>query len=265
MRPIFLALLFASPTLCAQTQSEVDTLVAETIPHQQQMDLQARAFTRFELIRDRNYDEKGKLFVDNNNTFETVFIADLPYLRWTAKDGKPLSSKDAAKEQKRYDDAVRSRTGLSMQQKASVMKKRVIKTDLSLKAVPLEYTHQLLRHERVDAHDTWVILCKPKDSSVHPVTFTLFIDPSRSFVERLTFRYDKDAGETLAGSYGSHDYFEQDGAALDRSAEAHFRVLQSGKLITGESDHTWSNYHRFLASARIVDMKEVPDADPVRQ
>jgi|GEM_PF-4682727 len=257
--------LFLLPPLYAQTQAEVDGVIAETIPHQKAMDTQAKAFTRVEVVRDRNYNEKGKQIVDSSNTFETVFIADLPYLRWTARNGKALSGKDADEEQQRYDAAVHERTGLSMEQKSMVLHKHVIKSDLSLKDVATEFSHQLLRHETIDKHDTWVVLCTPKDPAIHPVAFTLAVDPARSFIARVDFRYDKDAGELLAGSYGTNDLFAQDGAALARTMEMHFRVKIGGTLITGESDHTYSNYHRYLASARIVDMKEIPDGEQVKK
>src|ERR1700685_1007688 len=82
-------------------------------------------YTYQERTEVRQYDGKGKLTKTDVETNEILILEGQPYEKLIAKNDKPLSEKDAAKEQRKLDNEVDKRKHQSAKEKARLEKERL--------------------------------------------------------------------------------------------------------------------------------------------
>ena len=82
-------------------------------------------YTYQERTEIREYNGSGKLFKTDIVTKEILILEGQPYEKLIARNDKPLSEKDAAKEQKKLDKEVEKRRNQSKSEKARLEKERL--------------------------------------------------------------------------------------------------------------------------------------------
>ncbi len=151
-----------------------------------------------------HYGKDGKVASKNSETSEYIFVEGMQYKKLIAREGKPLSSSEQAKEEKRLKEtaAERRRSRLS-----SLTHKNVsLANDDELLTV---FDSRIVGEEMLDGHKVWVIECTPRalpptsdkhQNEVRSFTHKLWIDrEDRVAVQRL----DTVARDNVAFAPGS--------------------------------------------------------------
>src|SRR5208337_740778 len=129
-----------------------------------------RDFTNFENRKNytyqertevRQYDGKGKLSKTEVETNEILILEGQPYERLIARNDKPLSEKDAAKEQKKLDNEVAKRRHQSAAEKAKLDKER-LEEKKYLREFTEAFEFRVIGEEPVSGKPSWILSVTPK-------------------------------------------------------------------------------------------------------
>jgi hypothetical protein len=118
-------------------------------------------YTYFEHDEERSYDKHGKLTKTERHTFEVLILGGHDYERLVDHDDKPLSPKEAMKEQEKMDKEIAQRQRETAEEKAKIEKERRAQRKF-LDEIPEEFNFQLLGVENVSGKPAWVITGDPK-------------------------------------------------------------------------------------------------------
>jgi hypothetical protein len=118
-------------------------------------------YTFLERDEERRYDRKGKQTSKEVETYEILILEGRPYGRLVERDDKPLSAKDAQKEQKKLDKELEKRRRESEGDKNKQDKDRAEQRRF-LREVPDAFNLTLKRTDRLDGRPVWVIDAQPK-------------------------------------------------------------------------------------------------------
>ena len=265
--PLLLAALLLCPaflSLPAFTQSPDPVgLTRRAVDRMDDAKTAAHRFTDFDLAHNQNRNEKGKLYADSLDLYEDTWIADLPFKRLVAVNGDPLSGKDLAREQKRYDDAVHDRIALDDSARARLVHERFMDAGLDLDAVLTPtYRLQALRQETVAGRNALVIDAIPVQATASrpaaPIHYTLWISTEDPALLRFTFEATSNTPRLLQGSHGEKDFTLVEGTPLPSHSRMHGLVLVGQETITVDSEHTYSKYRRFTATTRMLPASDIP-------
>jgi hypothetical protein len=118
-------------------------------------------YTFLERTEERRVDKKGNTTSTSSETEEVLILAGRPYYRLVARDDKPLSEKDARKEQDKLDKELHKRLQESEKDKAKRAKERAEERRY-LAEIPSAFTLTILGEDQVDGHAAWKIRAEPK-------------------------------------------------------------------------------------------------------
>lgn len=128
-------------------------------------DLKARDYTFLENQVMHKLDRGGKLSSTETRTYEFMMLYGQPVRRLIARDGKPLSTKDAAKEEDKINKLVRKREQETPEQRqkrlADYEKERQQERAFVGEVADAYYFH-LLGEENLGGRPAWVISGEPR-------------------------------------------------------------------------------------------------------
>lgn len=236
-----------------------------------------RDFTNFENRKDYTYQErtevrmlngKGQASKTEVETHEIMILDGRPYEKLIAKNDKPLSSKDAAKEQKKLDDELAKRKRQSVQERARLEKER-LEEKKYLKEFTEAFVFRVVAEEAVSGKPAWVISVTPRQgyrpSSSDAKMFTKL--KGKVWIDKGEYHWVKAEGEaidTLSFGFflfrvapGARVSFEQTRvneevwlpSRISVRAEARLALL---KKMRAEIDITYREYRKFQADSKIV-------------
>jgi hypothetical protein len=139
---LFSLIVFVSAWLRAESDPEPVSLLR---PAFEKIDQAKGAYTRFtflDLNHNMNFNEKGKESADETHLYDVTYIGDLQYSRLLEIDGKPLTGKELAQEQERYDDAVREHSALDDAARAKILHQSMKNFGFSLSLSDLSAKYQ---------------------------------------------------------------------------------------------------------------------------
>jgi hypothetical protein len=209
-----------------------------------------------------NYDKNGKIKVDNTAKYETVFIEGTPYKRKVEEDGKPLSGKAAAEEEKKYQATVAERRRMNAEQKQTLFHR-----EYRVNTTPDDWQDLFVTSiegmETVDGHETIKLLLIPR-TGIKPNSETqkdalstsiqLWVDHSDEHPLHMRTDYTKDGVHILKG--GTIELFWQkepkDGTYLMSRAVIQYRVKYLMTTIPGMTEQNFSNYKRFGVDVHVT-------------
>lgn len=229
---------------------------------------QNHRFTDFDLEHTQNRNEKGKLYDDTTTLYEDTWIADLPFKRVVELNGKPLTGKALSVEQARFDRAVRDRSALDLSARARLIHAQFYSAHFQLdQFADPSYRLTELRQEPLNGQLTRVIDASPIPSTdpLHPTPTRhalLWMTSQSPMLLRSEFDLVGDEPNFLHGSHGQQSYLVLDGVPLVEHALIHFYVLNQGKTITVDTEHTYSKYRRFTATTRMLPPTTATTAPP---
>jgi hypothetical protein len=211
-------------------------------------------------------------------TWDITVLYGEPYSRLIQKDDKPLSEKDAQKEEEKLDKFLSKRKNESEEQREKRQAKEKKERDEErafLRDVVNAYDFRIVGDDTVDGRDTWVIEATPRKDfhPTQPHADILSKLKGKLWIDKQDYnwvRAEAESTDTISfGLFlarvhkGSHFSFEQvrlnnEVWLLRRfylNASARFLLLKNEAL---EQEDTFSNYKKFTTGTRILPgVKEV--------
>ena len=160
--PVFGQVQEATPTL---SPDQIRELIRQASEHDIENDKRQRDYTYIEREEQHKLDGKGATKSVESKTHEVMVLYHEPVERLIAKDDKPLSAKDAAKEDERIQKIVDKRKNESEGER----KKRLEKEEKEreddrqfVREVTDAYNFHLAGIENLEGRDAWVIDAEPR-------------------------------------------------------------------------------------------------------
>jgi len=274
-RSIFALLLFAS--LRAQAPVSAQNVNAEDIVRRSVerdwTDYQSRQnYTYQQRTETRQYDRGGKLASTKSETSEVLILGGRPYERILAHNDRPLSERDARKEQEKLDREGAKRQHESAGELSRYNKERT-EDRAFIREIPDAFTFKLEGTDTVSGQPAWVIQAEPKPG-YHPqrsLAKNFLKVRAKIWIEQATYHWvklDAEVLDTLSFGFGlvriargSTLHFEQirvndeiwlPSIILAR-ADARLALV---KKLRFEFDVRYSDYKKFRSDSRLLDTAE---------
>lgn len=239
----------------------------------------ASNFARFKdytfkvLQAEKQLDKNGKVTHTDTELTEVMMLGGRPYERTLERDGKPLSEKDAKKEQEKLDRESAKRSKETDRDRAKAEKERQNDRRFA-REIPDAFDFTLLGEERRDGLPVWKIHAepkpgfKPKDGRadiLKKVQGTIWIDQAGY----QWVAADIDVIDTISWGWfilrippGAKIRFEQtrvnDEVWLPKGVhirgDAKLGLLKTFRL---EVDLAYSDYRKFTTESKIVGTEEI--------
>jgi len=237
----------------------------------------AKEYTYLIRDQDKEMDKSGKVKKTESSVEEVIHLYGEPFTRLIEKDGKPLSDKDAHKEDEKLAKFTAKReheTGQEREKRLAEREKRRAKEREFLKEVIDAYDLKLIGEEKVDGHDAYVIAAEPRPGYRAKTGDAKYFSKIRGkvWIEKAEYQWVKVEAETIDTiSFGlvlfrlykgAHLQFEQarvnDEVWLPRRihVEAAGRV---GLVLRGAivNDTLFENYRKFQTDSRMISASEL--------
>jgi len=264
----------SAPTLSAEQIRELIRQVAEK---DMENDKKQRDYTYIEREEEHRLDGKGQVKSTEVRTSEVMMLYGDQIERLIAKNDKPLSAKDAAKEDERIQKLTDKRKNETAEQRAKRLKQEEKDREEARQFVGEiadAYNFHLAAMEEIEGRETYVINAEPrpgfephgKGAKFLPkFRFRVWIDKAESEWVKL----DAEAIDTVSvGLFlarvhkGSRIVIEQtrvnDEVWLPRHMEVKVDVrLAVVKNFNVQDDFTYRDYKKFRSDARVVPLGEV--------
>jgi len=240
-------------------------------------DKKQRDYTYVERVVEHKLNGKGEVTSTETRTYEVMQIYNEQVRRLTAKDDKPLSTKDAAKEEEKIQKVIDKRKNESDSQREKRLKeeeKDREETRQFVKEIADAYNFTLVGIETLDGRETYAIDGEPREG----------FEPKRKeakILPKFRFRVWIDRGETqwvkldaqcidtvsfglfIARIHkGSRILIDttrvNDEVWLPQHVALHVDVrVALLKNFNVEQEVTYKDYKKFHAASRITGMEEV--------
>ncbi len=275
-----LVLFFAAlPSWCAAP--DPGAIMTKAMIHDTRNEKMRREYTYMERQEEREFDASGKAIKTEVNEYEHLNLYGQNHRRHVRKNGKPLPEKDARREQEKFDKLAAARKDESASQREKRLEeadRRAERRRRYSRQLPEMFDFTLLREEKLDGRDVWVIGAEPKpgyratESMTKAMTKmhgTFWIDKATNQMAKL----DAEALDTVSFGFflvrlnkGARFILEQtlvnDEVWLPKRMQAALDArVALVKKFRGQVDVTFNNYRKFQSESRIVDTAEIP---PVR-
>jgi hypothetical protein len=260
------------------SQQQIQDLIRKSADNDLQNDKKQRDYTYTQRQEERRLDGQGRVKSTEIRTSEIMELYGEPVERLVAKDDKPLSAKDAAKEERKIQKLVDGRKNESPDNR----RKREDKEEKGreqdrefVREVADAYNFHLVGIETLDSRPTYVIDAEPragyvphlKGAKVLPkFRFRAWIDKDESQWKKLDVQCIDTVsfGLVLARLHqGSRIILEQTRVNDEVWLPQHVTLkvdlrLALLKEYNVESDIVYSNYQKFRTDTKIVSGAEAP-------
>lgn len=233
------------------------------------------AFQREEVVR--RLDSKGSVRNVETSTYEVVGIGGELYSRLVARDGKPLSGKEATEAQEKFDEEIGKRRRESDGARAkrlSEKRKQEEESRRFMQEIPDAFNFRLAGTATVDGREVWVLDAEPKPGYKPKVKRADILRKfkGRLWIDQKGYQWVRVEGETIDTvsfglvlarlGKGAKVVFEQrpvnEEVWLPHLATARIdaRVAMI-KAFRVDSEVRWSGYKRFQTDSRVVSAEEL--------
>jgi len=232
----------------------------------------SRSYTFLERQENRDVDTNGKLKKTESTTFDVTLLEGSPYRRLVARDDKPLSAKDQAKEDEKLQRSIadrRKETPEQRERRVADSERKKQKQREPLKELPEAFSFKLTGEELLNGSEVFAIEglprsgYRPKNPSTaffSKIKLHLWIDKKDyqwvkadlESLDTITF-----GGILLRLAKGSHVTVENTRVNNEVWLPKRFDIRGSVRvalvhLMRGEIIYTFSDYKKFQADSRVV-------------
>jgi len=155
------ALCMAATVLVVANAQSADDIVRRSIERDAGNFQRFRDYTFQETTEESRYDKHGAVTSMESETVEVLMLAGRPYTRLIARDGRPLTEKDARKEQEKLDKELEKRLKDPEKQNAKFEQERAEERRF-LREIPEAFDLTLAGVEAIDGLPVWKIHAEPK-------------------------------------------------------------------------------------------------------
>jgi hypothetical protein len=266
-----------SPAPGALSREQIQTLIRQAAEKDVENDKRQRDYTYVERVEEHKLNGKGEVSSTEARTYDVLEIYSEQCRRLTAKDDKPLSSKEAAKEEEKLQKIIDRRKNESDAQREKRLRqeeKDREETRQFVKEIADAYNFTLVGVEFLEGRETYVIDGEPrpgfepkrKEAKILPkFRFRVWIDRA----ENQWVKLDAQCIDTVSfGLFlarihkGSRIVIDttrvNDEVWLPRHVAVHVDVrLALLKNFNVEQDISYKDYRKFHTESKIVGMEEV--------
>lgn len=259
------------------SQAQMQELFRIVADKDMENDKRQRDYTYTERDVEKQLDGNGQVKKTETKTFEVMDINGEQINRLIQKDDKPLSDKEAAKEEERVQKIVDKRKNESDNDRRKREEKEEKEREDGrkfVKEIADAYTFKLVGTEAVGGRDAWVIDADPRPGFVPKMKESKFLTKFRGrvWIDKSDLQLSKldveaidsvSIGWVLARIHkGAHFMLEQtrvnDEVWLPReltfNIDARIALLKGFKV---EGEQSFRDYKKFRTSSRIVGYGEV--------
>jgi hypothetical protein len=236
-----------------------------------------RDYTYIERKVQKKLDGKGQVKSTEVRTYEVMVIYGEQFERLIEKDDKPLSEKDAAREEERIQREVEKRKNESEEERAKRQaeeEKQREKNREFVSDVAEAYNFRLVGSELVNGRDAWVIAGEPRPGFEPHGKAAQFLSKfhGRMWIDKSDMqlvKLDVEAMDTVSVGWvlarihkGTRLVYEQTRVNDEVWLPEHlnFKLDARVALFKGyneESEQTYRDYRKFRTDARVVGVGEV--------
>jgi hypothetical protein len=256
---------------------QIQDLIRQVAEKDDENDKRQRDYTYVERVEEHKLNGKGEVTSTEVRTYDVMQIYREQCRRLTSKNDKPLSPKDAAKEDEKIQKIIDKRKSESEEQREKRLKQEEKEREEDrqfVKEVADAYNFTLVGVEPLDDRETYVIDAEPrpgfepkrKEAKVLPkFRFRIWIDRA----EHQWVKLDAQCIDTVSfGLFlarihkGSRIIVDttrvNDEVWLPRHVAVHVDVrVALLKNFNVNEDITYKDYRKFHAASKIVSMEEV--------
>jgi hypothetical protein len=267
----------AAATTPSLSQDQIRELIRQTAEKDMENDKRQRDYTYIQREEEHKLDGKGQVKSTETKTSEIMELYGEPVERLIAKDDKPLSDKDAKKEEEKIQKVIEKRKNESEEDR----KKREAKEEKEreenrqfVREVADAYNFRLAGIESLAGRDTYVIDGEPKpgyqahlkEAKILPkFRFSAWIDKDESQWKKLDIQCIDTVsfGLFLARIHkGSRIVIEQTRINDEVWLPQHINVKVDARLallkdFNLEDDITYRDYKKFRTDTKIVPIGEL--------
>jgi len=250
-----LPLLIAVPLWAAE---DADAILRRMVEAQTQNREPSQQYTYREDLQFFDYHKNGQTKKKNSRTYDVLYVEGLQYRRLVARDGKPLSKREEAREEKKMQQTAAERR----KQRRSGLFRRGVSLGSAQELLTL-FDNRLIGEEEIRGRKAWVIESTPKaghapanDHEKEILSFAKkhWIDQTESFFLRRTDTVVGDQIRFKPGTVITFDFDKvNDGAWLPLTTvvESRVQIIKMVK-VSGRTESRFSNYKKFDVESTIT-------------
>jgi hypothetical protein len=266
-----------APAPVSLSREQIQEMIRLSAEKDIENDKRQRDYTYVERVEEHKLNGKGEVSSTETRTYDVLEIYNEQVRRLTAKDDKPLSAKDAAKEEETIQKIIDKRKNESDSQREKRLKQEQKEREDNrefVKEIADAYDFQLAGVETLDGRETYVIDGEPrpgfqpkrKEAKILPkFRFRVWIDRT----ENQWVKLDAQCIDTVSfGLFiarihkGSRILIDttriNDEVWLPRHVALHVDVrLALLKNLNVNEEITYKDYKKFHAASRITGMEEL--------
>ncbi len=263
--------------LWAQDAREI---VRRSLDRDRTNDRIARQYTFIQRVEERQIDAAGKVKKRESKTHDVTLLEGSPYTRLIARDDKPLSAKEEAKEKEKLARSIEERrkeTEAERSRRAAEWEKKRNKQLEEMHQILDAFDLRLAGEDVIDGQSAWMIDTSPRPGYKPQGGMTRFFPKvkGRLWITKDGYDWVRAEAETIGTitvggilarvHKGTRFSFEQTRVNDEVWLPKHVSATYSGRLalvkrLRGELDVTYRDYRKFQAESRIVEISE-----PVKQ
>jgi len=240
----------------------------------------AKDYTFQQRTVQRELDDKGKVKKTESETHDVIFLHGRPFNRLVEKDGKPLSDKEKAKEEKRFDEEVAKRRKQTEDANSGERRKYLKQREEQRRfaqEIPDAFNWRLVGEETMGGRAMYVIEGEPKPGYKPRDSRAKLLLPKlkgKLWIDKQEYQWVKMEAETIDTisfgmvlarlGTGSIMTFEQAriNGALWLPKHAFIKIdarLALLKKIRSDIQVNFSNYQKFQTDSKFI----VADQEPL--
>jgi hypothetical protein len=259
------------------SQEQMQQLFRVVAEKDLQNDKKLRDYTYTERDETHKLDGKGRVRSKESETFEIIEIYGKQVQRRIAKNDKPLSAKDAAKEEEKIQKMIEKRKNENEADRQKREKQEAKDEEEGRKwvrEIADAYTFRLLGSERIEGRDNWVIEGEPRPGFQPHLKYANYLPDfhGRVWVDKEDLQLAKMDVECIKTASwglfvarvhkGSRFIVEQTRVNDEVWLPKHVAVKVDVRVallknFNVDEDETYRDYKKFRTSAKIVGMQEV--------
>jgi hypothetical protein len=233
-----------------------------------------RNYTYKVLNETRELDSSGNVTAAHRKLEEVLYIGGRTYLRTLEQDGKPLGSKDEAREQAKLDRAAHDASRLSQTEKLArenqEQRERARRRE-RLQYVPDAFSLRIAAEVNINGRDAWQIEARPRLDYKGPYASLLRNMEGTLWIDKTDYQWVKVEADTLntisLGLFlarigkGTRISFENTRVNNEIWAPKRVTLKASARLallrkLNAEQEVTFSEYRKFQSDSRLVPAAE---------
>lgn len=242
-----------------------------------------RDYTYQQQVVTRKLGPDGQVKKTESSTYDFVTLGDELYSKLIAKDGKPLTGKDAMEADREFEEAVRKRNQESPAARAKRLERRRKEEEEGrrfLQEIPEAFTFQLIGEEVRDGSVVWVIGAEPRPGYRPKAKRADLLKKfkGRIWIDQREYQWVRVEAKTIDtvsfGLFlarlgkGAAVSFEQKRVNDEVWLPARATALLNARVglvksFRISSEVTWSGYRKFRSDSRMVSVEEL--AEPARK